>query len=269
MWNRIINGDSLETMKMLDSESFDLVLTSPPYAQQRSKQYNSISEGDYPLWTDSWMTECRRLLKPTGSVIIVIRTNLKNGCISDYVLRTRIKLHESGWVEPEELIWIKPDSPPLGSVYRPRRSWENVLWFAKSGKESYCDPQANGKPSDRVGFISKKGVGEYKSGTSIPKSGIARGRDYFEIGTSHTDKSPSNTHPAQFPCLLAEQVIAMLCPTNGTVLDPFVGSGTTCLAAKRLGRKYIGIDLSSEYCQISINRLVSDCSKVDDPSQHE
>ena len=124
-------------MRLLPDESVDLIITSPPYAEQRKKQYGGIPEKDYPEWTVKWMDEVKRILKPDGSVAINIRPHIRNGQISDYTLKTRLALREAGWIECEELIWIKPDSPPLGSVKRPRRAWESIHWFGKTGNV-YC-----------------------------------------------------------------------------------------------------------------------------------
>jgi DNA modification methylase len=253
--NKIINSDCIEGMGNMPDQFVDLVLTSPPYAMQRNKHYNSITEEEYPSWTVKWMDQCKRILKPTGSVAVVIRTNIRNGCISPYVINTRLALWNDGWIEPEELVWIKPDAPPLGSCKRPRRSWENILWFARSGKEVYCNPRGNGRPSDRIGLETNKGVGDYKRGISKARSGIARGRDYFEVGTSKVDKSPQNTHPAQYPALLAEQIISVLCPVGGLVLDPFMGSGSTAVACIKTKRNYIGFDTNAEYCSIAEARI--------------
>ena len=193
------------------------------------------------------------LLKLHGSVAIVIRPHIKNGQISDYVLHTRLLLR-GRWKECEELIWIKPDSPPLGSLYRPRRAWESILWFSKTGKP-FCDPKANGQESNRVGFETTKGVGDYKQGVSKAKKGIARCRDYVAVGTGKVDKSKDNIHPAQYPPELVEWIVKLLCPEDGLVLDPFVGSGTTAVACKKLGRKFVGIEVDPDYCEVARNRL--------------
>lgn len=255
----IIHGDCLEKATIFPEESINLIVTSPPYAQQRKKQYGGISEKAYPVWTVNWFNAFHHALKEDGSIAIVVRANIHQGQISDYVLRTRLLLRDSGWNEAEELIWIKPDSPPLGHTGRPRRAWENILWFSKSNRP-FCDPKANGKPSDRIGFESIKGVGDYKQGVSSAKKGVARCRDYVEVGTGATDKSPQNTHPAQFPETLASWLIRLLCPKDGFVVDPFVGSGTSLVACQHLNSqgynlKYCGIDSCEEYCQISKNRL--------------
>jgi len=249
----IIHGDCFAVLPTLEENSIDLVVTSPPYAEQRKDQYSSISEKDYPAWTKNWMKLCRPLLKNSGSIAIVIRPHVRNGQISDYVLNTRIELRKDKWIEADEFIWIKPNSPPLGHVGRPRRSWESILWFSKTNKP-FCDPKFNGNPSDRIGLESKKGVGNYIAGTSKSKSGIARSRDYVSIGTSENNRSPYNTHPAVFPVELAKWIITTLSPERATILDPFVGSGSTVIACLETKRSYIGIEQSHEYHQIALKR---------------
>lgn len=92
--NKIYYTDCLEGIKQLDNNSVSLVITSPPYAMQRKFQYGGINEKDYPEWTLKWMEELRPKLKDDASVCINIRPHIKNGEISDYVLRTRLALRE-------------------------------------------------------------------------------------------------------------------------------------------------------------------------------
>ena len=256
----ILLGNCISLASQFTKESLNLLATSPPYAEQRAKQYGGIPPEQYPQWTVDWCNAYRDVLTPDGSIAIVIRANIHKGQISDYVLHTRLAMRAAGWIEAEELIWIKPDSPPLGHTGRPRRAWENILWFSKS-THPFCDTRANGTLSNRVGFESVKGVGDYKCGTSPARRGIARCRDYVEVGTGAVDKSPENTHPAQFPEKLAMWLIRLLCPKDGAVLDPFVGSGTTLVACEELNQsenyllRYYGIDTVEEYCEIARNRL--------------
>src|SRR5690606_26585109 len=106
-------------MATLPDASVDALITSPPYAMQRKDTYGGVPEADYPAWTVAWMAEARRVLKPDGSAVINIRPHVRNGQISDYVLRTRLALREDGWAEVEELIWNKISGAPLGAVNRP------------------------------------------------------------------------------------------------------------------------------------------------------
>ena len=120
--SRVIVGDCMKLIPTLEDGSVGLVLTSPPYADQRAGHYEGVAEEDYADWTVKWMGSLWDKLADDASVLIVIRPHLKRGVISDYVLRTRLALREDGWCENEELIWLKPDAPPLGSTKRPRRT---------------------------------------------------------------------------------------------------------------------------------------------------
>ena len=251
--NKIYNEDCLEGMKRIPDKSIDLIVTSPPYAEQRKKQYGGVPENDYPRWTVKWLNEAKRILTDEGSVFINIRPHISNGEISDYVLRTRLAIRESGWAECEELIWIKPDSPPLGSTKRPRRAWESILWFSKTGRP-YCDTKANGRKSDRIGFENnKKSNSDLYSGKKKAVSGVARSKDYIEVGTGKVGKGIE--HPAIYPVEVPEYLIKMCTKEKGNVLDPFMGSGTTAIASMRTGRNYIGFELDKGYFDIANDRI--------------
>lgn len=253
--NRYYIGDCITMMKEhIPDNSVDLVVTSPPYAMQRANQYGGIPEEEYPEWTVAWMQEVKRVLKDTGNVAINIRPHIKNGQISDYTLKTRLALREDGWIEAEELIWIKDVSPALGSYYRPRRSWESIHWFSKDWKP-FVNLTARGKQSSGIGFIKNKGVGDYVVGVSAGVDGVARVPDYVKVGTNLNDRSKYNIHPAQYPVPLAEWLIELMCPVGGIVLDPFLGSGTTAVAAINTERKWIGCEINEEYKEIIEKRI--------------
>jgi DNA-binding CsgD family transcriptional regulator len=126
----VLHGDCRDLIPTLEDGSVSLVVTSPPYAEQRAGHYEGVSEEDYPDFTVQWMMALAPKMSPDGSVFVVIRPHLHGGILSNYVLRTRLAVREAGWHECEELIWLKPDAPPLGSLKRPRRTWESVLWFS-------------------------------------------------------------------------------------------------------------------------------------------
>lgn len=254
--NKAYNYNCIEGFQMLEDSSVSLVVTSPPYAMQRKFQYGGISEKDYPQWTVDWMEQLKPKLKDDGSVCINIRPHIKNGEISDYVLRTRLSLRDAGWKECEELIWIKTTSPPMGSTERPRRAWESILWFSKTNKPK-CYPKANGAESHQIGFGGSKfkegGTSHIHAGQKPPvQRGMARCVDYIMIGTGNVEKGYN--HPAMFPPELPEYLIKMLSDENDLVVDPFIGSGTTGRVAERLQRRWIGFDISSEYCKMANQR---------------
>jgi len=233
-------------------------VTSPPYAEQRSRHYPGVPEAAYPEFTVGWMSALLDKLTDDGSVLIVIRPHLRDGVLSDYVLRTRLALRESGWSECEELIWLKPDAPPLGSLHRPRRTWESVLWFGKSSRP-YCDLKACGKESQGLGFAGSLRFGTggdspINGGQGVGRvNGIARVSDVIVAPIGGND--PGVDHPAVFPLVLAEQLIRTFSQAGDTVLDPFCGSGQTLLAARNCGREYMGFDRDEAYVRIAQERL--------------
>lgn len=249
--SRLYNEDCFSGMEYLAGaygKFADLVVTSPPYAEQRKHQYGGVSEKEYPQWTVEWMRLVKKILAPEGSVFINIRPHIKNGVISDYVLKTRLALREDGWKECEEIIWYKPDSPPLGSVNRPRRAWEHVLWFSQTNKP-FCDPKANGKESSRIGFENNKfehgGKSHIHAGQTDAKRGTARSIDVIVAGTSKVEQGLN--HPAMYPREIPDYVIKMCCPENGFVVDPFTGSGTTLRSAVELNRGFVGFEINGDY----------------------
>jgi site-specific DNA-methyltransferase (adenine-specific) len=195
-------------------------------------------------------------------VLIVIRPHLRGGVVSDYVLRTRLALRDAAWNECEELIWYKPNSPPLGSKLRPRRAWESILWFGKTA-QPYCDLKACGKVTDRLGFdgsikFAEGGVSEKTSWHPCVESfghgdGTARVTDVFVVAVGNEESGVD--HPAVYPVGLAEQLIRTFSQEGDLILDPFCGSGQTLLAAKGCGRRFLGIEREERYVEIARERL--------------
>lgn len=254
-------GDCRNLIPNLSDNSISLGVTSPPYADQRKGMYPGVPENEYPDFTVDWMGKLWDKLTDDGSVLIVIRPHLKNGVISDYVLRTRLALREFGWKECEELIWFKPDGGnATGSNRRPRRSFEHILWFSKT-HDPYIDPKACGGWSDRLAFFGKNRFGlgpnkPYHNGQSTEKkSGRSRSADVIHMPVANVTKGIM--HPAMFPIPLAEHLIKTFCPKDGTILDPFAGSGSTLIAAKQLGRQFYGFDIMPEYVEMARQRLAT------------
>jgi len=271
--------DALEYMQTLDI-AINGCVTSPPYAEQRKDLYGGIPEVDYPQWTVDWMTALRPMFSDESSCLINIRENMKNGQITDYVLRTRLALRDDKWNETEELIWIKPDSPPVGNMKLPRRSWERILWWSKTAKP-YVDAKANGQDSNRLGMPkSQTGKGYNQWGGSYDdtddsnkpdfkfkgyddtkdnkkpdfkfKSGRSRCKDYVEIPVSDNE---SHGHPAVYPIALAEWMIKLISKEGDTIIDPFNGSGSTAIACIKTKRKYIGIDYLEKFLDTTVERI--------------
>ena len=105
MINKTYAMDCFDGIKTLDNASVNLVVTSPPYADQRKEYYNSVNEKEYPEWTVKWLQLLKPKMATGGSVCINIRTSIKNGQISDYVAKTVEAIRADGWIECEEIIW--------------------------------------------------------------------------------------------------------------------------------------------------------------------
>lgn len=190
-------------------------------------------------------------LTKDGSILMNIRSHVKDGAVSDYVLRTRLAIRDAGFIENEELIWHKPESPPQGSVDRPRRTWENILWFSTC-KDPYVNLRAAGKLSGSIGFgRTKKAEVHYKDlhhGGTKRKSGISRVTDVFVAGVGHNSKGVK--HPAAFPPLLVEKLVRTFTAEGDGVLDPFAGSGTTLFVSRFLNRRPFGIEIMPQFVNL-------------------
>lgn len=253
----LIEGDALAVLPTLAPDSIDAVVTSPPYAEQRKRFYGGVPERDYPEWTVAWLAALRPALKERGSVLVNIREHVKDGQISDYVHRTRLAVRAAGWIECDELIWVKPNALPLGDRRRPVRAWERILWFSPS-RRPWSDGRANGHYSEHIGMARQRGIIAGKVLRVSPcdgyRPGIARSRDYVEQRVG-VDGRAAQAHAAAYPIDLAAWMLRLVCPPGGTVLDPFAGSGTTGVAALREGRSFVGVERMPEYAAVARERL--------------
>jgi DNA modification methylase len=235
----------------------DLICSSPPYAETCGEYYETVTAADYPEWTLDWLTVAQPKLTESGNVAIIIRSHVRDGAVDPYVLKTRLLLRRYGWYEPEELVWVKSNSPSVGHVARPRRSWEHILWFSRSPRQVYCAPKANGGPTERLGR-SMQFQRRAKKTPYVPTeegAGVARCPDVVKVGTAACHRAPWNYHPAQCPEAVCRWIIRLLSPPGGLVVDPLMGSGTSLVSARKEGRRYAGCDLVAEYLAITERRL--------------
>ena len=236
--------------------------------KRRGKPLNGWSNADkkipleYQEWCSSWASDWLRVLKPGGSCLIFAGRRFAHRCI--------VALEDCGFTFKDMLAWEKTAAPcraqRISETFKRRndntaaqkwQGWrvanlrplfEPILWFQKPY-------QTGGTLADNilqygVGGWNEDALKEYNIHNAF--SSEPSFSNIIKVSTSKNDRG---FHETQKPLQLMELLVSLVTPKEGIVLDPFVGSGTTCLAAKRLGRKYIGIEIAKKYVDIAIDRL--------------
>jgi DNA modification methylase len=253
---RLLLGDCRETLRELDSDSIDLIFTSPPYADQRKNTYGGVHPDQYVAWFLPISAELLRVLKPSGTFILNIKERVVDGERHTYVLDLIRALRQQGWFWTEEFIWHKRNSYPGKWPNRFRDAWERLLQFNKSKtfamyQDAVMVPVgdwartrlSNLSATDKIRDNSKVESGFGKKVSNW----VGRAKVYPTNVVHLATETGNRGHSAAFPQALPEWFIKLFTQSGDTVLDPFMGSGTTLFAALELGRKAVGIDIMPEY----------------------
>lgn len=237
------SGDCLELLPKMPSRSFDLIFADPPYNLSNNGttcyagKRVSVNKGEWDrsrgLGLDhkfyaTWIGECKRLLKPTGT--LWISGTYHNIFICGFVLA------EQEWHLLNDIIWYKPNAAPNLACRMFTASHETLLW-ARPGKNSkhYFDYDAMKNGSwENTDFLKRAGK---------------QMRSVWALGPPKSEEKAFGKHPTQKPLALLERIVKASCPVGGAVLDPFCGSGTTGVAALKHGARFVGIDKESEYIE--------------------
>lgn len=249
-------GDSAEQLRKLPENSVDLIVTSPPYADQRKNTYGGIHPDKYVEWFLPISKELLRVLKPTGTFILNIKEKVVDGERSTYVMELILEMKKQGWLWTEEFIWHKKNCYPGKWSNRFRDAWERLLQFNKERKfnmyqEEVMVPMGdwaksrlkNLSETDKTRDNSKVGSGFGKNISNWLTRDKAYPTNVLHLATECSNKN----HSAAFPEELPEWFIKLFTKENDTVLDPFMGSGTTLIVANRMLRNSIGIEIVPEY----------------------
>ena len=304
----LLLGDCLDVLRTLPNESVQLIVTSPPYADQRKGLYGSISPDEYVDWFLPRAKEMQRVLKPDGTFILNIKEHVTGGHRHRYVRDLVSALEDQGWLLTEEFGWHKKNSNPGKWPNRFRDGWERLYQFNrqkqfKMRQESVMTPVgdwvqgriSNLSERDKTRHLMLTGSGFTKNLTKW----IGRTHAYPDnVLTLETNTAlivanaiierappeiieevlqelvaggvlPSGTptvvhlatecsnkgHGAVFPVELPSWFIKLFTDEGDTVLDPFLGSGTTGVAAHRLHRSFIGIDREPKFITIAKQRI--------------
>ena len=255
--NTIINGECISEIKKVPNTCIDLIIADPPYNLSKGREWkwdNSVElqgmggnwdkvmqEWDdftfesYMTFTKAWLTEAKRILKPTGSMWI-FGTYHNIGIINVICQMLGIEIIN-------EVVWYKRNAFPNLAGRRLTASHETILWCNKGGKkrEYFFDYE-----------YSKNGDFSY-DGLKTPGKQM---RTVWDISNNKEKRELAyGKHPTQKPIRILKRIIKLSSREGDIMLTPFSGSGSECVAAKMTGRKYIGIELDDSYCKIATNRL--------------
>lgn len=255
--DKIIKGDAIENMKKLPSSSIDLIIADPPYNLSKGNKWSwdpkanlpgfggawnkvieswdNMSSSEYFSFTASWISEAKRILKPTGSMWI-FGTYHNIGIINTILQLLSIEIIN-------EIIWYKRNSFPNLSGRRLTASHETLLWAHVGNKK-------------RSYYFNYKFSKNFSDPTDMLKIKDKQMRTIWDIPNN---KSPEELkfgrHPTQKPLRVCTRIISLASKTGDIVLSPFAGAGSECVAAKFLGRHYIGFEIDNKYVEIAERRL--------------
>ena len=263
---RLYLGNCQEKLKLIPDNSVDLIMTSPPYADQRKNTYGGIHHDNYVGWFLPISEQLWRVLQPTGTFILNIKEKVVDGERSTYVMELILAMRKQGWLWTEEFIWHKKNCYPGKWPNRFRDAWERLLQFNKNRKfnmyqEAVMIPRGdwansrlkNLSDTDKIRDISKVGSGFGKNISNWLDRDKAYPTNVLHLATECSNKK----HSAAFPKELPEWFIKLFTQENDTVLDPFMGSGTTVIVASQMKRHSIGIDIVPEYYEMVKSQLNS------------
>lgn len=250
-------GDSFALVKRLPAESVDAIVTSPPYGDARGDDYPCAPPDEYAEWIEPLLADLHRVLTSDGGFMLNLGRIFRGGVEHPYLEQTLAAAASVGWLRIDTLIWHKPNANPGGHPWL-TNAHEFVYWLAK-------DPHAyRGYDEDTRSLYAPGSVARFARNGHYAVKGQRRehGRAPHPIGAKPTSvyQAPVGqrrgiAHSAPMALTLAQHIVCLSCPPGGTVLDPFVGSGTTASAARRFGRKCIGIEIQEASARECAARL--------------
>jgi DNA modification methylase len=249
----LIHGDCVEVMKTLATNSIDLIVTSPPYDNLRD--YNNSSMWNFEVFK-LVAQEIYRVIKPGSCVVWIVNDATINGSETGSSFRQALYFKEIGFCLHDTMIWKKPSAYQHKNRYI--ASFEYMFVFSKGPKR-----KANliADRCNKLAGTNIHGPDRLRNGLMRPRSDKQTSKKVKPFGNrinvwDHSPNTHNKTgHPAVFPVSLVEDHIKTWSDEGQTVLDPFMGSGTTGLACKNLKRNFIGIEIDSNYFKVASGRV--------------
>jgi len=240
--NQITQGDCLELFKDIPDNSVDMTFADPPFnLKKKYTSYNdSLEFQEYLDWCERWISEMVRVTKPTGSIFL---HNIPKW-LTYYATFLNKYAHFKHWIA-----WDAPTAP-MGKSLQP--SHYGILFYGKEAKGTKIHELRYPHKRDRKQGYLLKDYGGKKD--KLHPFGPLVSDVWTDIHRIKHNKK-RDPHPCQLPIHLLDRLILLSTDENDIVLDPFSGTGTTAISAKRLGRRYIGFELDQEYVKISKRKL--------------
>lgn len=237
----LYHGDSIAILATLPAESVDVIFADPPYflsnggSTCRAGKRTSVDKGAWDrsqgaesnhAFNHQWLAACRRLLRPNGTMWV--------SGTSHVIYSVGYAMQQQQFKQLNEIVWEKPNPPPNLSCRYFTHSTETLLWAARDRKSRH--------------YFDYDRMREHNDGKQM--------KTVWRMTAPGNKEKTHGKHPTQKPLALLERVLQASCPKGGVVLDPFNGSGTTGVAAVTLGHSYIGVDLETEYLELTRARLL-------------
>lgn len=254
----ILVGDCLVILPTLPAASVDLVFADPPFniGYEYDQYDDRRSKADYLAWTERWLAECKRVLKPTGTMWVAIG--------DEYAAEMKVRLDATGMTMRNWVIWHYTFGVSCKKKFN--RSHAHLFYYVAHQDKFTFIPDDIRVPSARqTTYADKRAnpVGKLPDDTWVlrpqeTEQHFRHDSDTWAISRVCGTFKERTNHPCQMPEAILERIIASTSKPSDLVLDPFAGSGTTLAVAKRLGRKCVGIELSETYCQGIQQRLAKE-----------
>lgn len=262
--NKIFAGDCGQELARLSDACVDLIVTSPPYADQRKHTYGGVKPDEYVDWFLPIGAQLKRVLKPSGSFVLNIKERVVDGERHTYVMELVIALRKQGWRWTEEYIWHKRNCYPGKWPNRFRDAWEHCLHFTLQKNFAMYQDEVRVPMGDwRNSRLRNLSETDKQRDNSRVQSGFGKnisnwvGRDLaYPTNVLHLATECGNkSHSAAFPVELPGWFIRLFTQPDDVVLDPFMGSGTTAVACTQLDRRYVGVEADAKYIEIAEQRV--------------
>lgn len=244
--NQVFCEDALQGLARLPDASIDLLLADPPYGlgKDYGNESDKMESAAYLEWMAQWIDLALPKLKANGSLYIFLTWRYSPEVF--VMLKQRMSMMN-------EIIWDRR-VPSMGGSVRKYSSVHDTVGFFVKAKDYYFDLDAIRIPYDAV--TKKARSRKIFEGAKWLELGF-NPKDVWSVSRLHREHAEREEHPTQKPLEIIERMIKASCPPGGVVLDPFMGSGTTAVAAKRCGRDFVGFELNPDYCAMIENRLAS------------